>query len=199
MGKYLGPHNKISRSLNFNFFRKSFEKKYNKEKSVIFKRRLQKKTEYGSLLCTKKIVLFLYGLREKYLRTILKKAALKKKNLEDTLISFIELRLDNVLYRLGFAKTRYMCRQLVSHKHILVNDKVVNIPSYMVKVGDKISYNKNILDNTNLVANFSDDINVYSWLNLDAGKKIGTVIGIPQKADVPEKIRWKDIIEFYSR
>lgn len=199
MGRYLGPHNKIARSLNFKAFGKSFEKKYDKEKSVVFKHRFTQKTEYGCLLATKKKILLLYGLREKYLRTILKKAALQKKNLEDTLIAFIESRLDNIVYRLNFAKTRSMCRQLVVHKHILVNDKVVNIPSYMVKIGDKISYNKNILGNTNLVANFNDEVNIYPWLQLDTAKKVGTVINIPEKADIPEKIRWKDIIEFYSR
>jgi small subunit ribosomal protein S4 len=199
MGRYLGPQNKISRSLNFKVFGKSFEKKYDKEKSVVFKHRFPKKTEYGALLATKKKVLLLYGLREKYLRTILRKAALQKKNLEDTLISFVESRLDNVVYRLNFAKTRPMCRQLVAHKHILVNDEVVNIPSYMVKIGDKISYHKNILENDNLVTNFNDDINMYPWLQLDTVKKVGTIINVPTKSDVPEKIRWKDIIEFYSR
>jgi len=69
----------------------------------------------------------------------------------------------------------------------------------VLKIGDKISYHKNILENDNLVTNFNDDINMYPWLQLDTVKKVGTIINVPTKSDVPEKIRWKDIIEFYSR
>ena len=110
-----------------------------------------------------------------------------------------ENRLDNVVYRLGLFRTRRSCRKTVSHNDICVNGKVVNIASYQVKIGDLITYKEKDKKNKNIAIGGNDGVNVYNWIKWNTEKDAGEIIGVPEKKDVPEKINWRNIIEFYSR
>jgi small subunit ribosomal protein S4 len=198
MGRYLGPRTKIDRKFHDQIF--GYSKAFQKKPTIMRKlKKKSRKSEYGELLSSKKKLLYIYNMRERQLSIYVEKATKKREDTEVVLITMLENRLDNVVYRLGLGRTRRACRQLVSHKHICVNGKVVNIASYQVKVGDLITYKEKDKKNKNIAIGGCDGVNVYNWIKWNNEKDAGEIIGVPEKKDVPEKINWRNIIEFYSR
>jgi len=156
---------------------------------------------YGLQLREKQKAKLLYGLREKQFRNYYEKAIIQQGDTGDLLIQSLELRLDNVVHRLGFAKTRQQSRQLVTHKFFTVNGITVNVPSYVVRPSDVIAVketkkNKPIMPE--LLKN-AEEANIPGWLQTDAKAGSGTVLSEPVGDDLKQPFDTKLIIEFYSR
>ena len=147
---------------------------------------------------------FLYGgLREKQFKRYFEMASKSKENTGEMLLQYLERRLDNVVYRLGFASTRRQARQLVAHGHVLVNGKKINIPSYLVEAGDVIEIKENSRDIPFIKENLDniDPRSIPSWLELDKDNFRGRVIRLPENVqeylEIPINLQY--IIEFYSK
>lgn len=160
-------------------------------------------TEYGKQLREKQELKRMYGLREKQFKNYFKEASSTKGKGETVhlLVEFLEERLDNIVYRLGLAKSRAMSRQVVNHGHILVNGKTVSIPSYRVKIGDKITVKPSKLK-LKLYGELKSTLRNYQppkWLKLDKSKLAGEVVEKPDVSEVATTINLPLIVEFYSR
>ena len=158
-------------------------------------------SEYGVQLKEKQKAKRIYGMREKQFKNSFVKATKKTGITGDMFAQLLETRLDNVVHKLGFAKSRTLARQLVNHGHISVNDKSVNVPSYNVKVKDiiKVKDNakkKNYFQNTSKTI-IKDD--VPNWLEVDTKNLSGTVTNMPTQMDMDRSINMKQIVEFYSK
>ena len=164
-------------------------------------KRRTKKSEYGTQLTEKQKVKFVYGILEKQFRMLYEKAERMGGNTGENLLSLVERRLDNAVYRLGFAKTRREARQLVNHGHFTVNGKRVNIPSYQVNVGDVIAVSEKSCATTRLKTMKEDDafIAAPKWLDRDKNTLSGKVIALPAKDDIDFEIAENLIVELYSK
>ena len=163
--------------------------------------RRAKKSEYATQLTEKQKVKFVYGILEKQFRMYYEKASRAEGNTGEVLLSLIERRLDNVVYRLGFAATRREARQLVNHGHYTVNGKRVNIPSYTVNVGDVIAVCENSCSTTRFKKMKEDDAFVAApkWLERDKNTLSGKVIALPARDDIDFEIAENLIVELYSK
>ena len=209
MGRYTGPTDRLSRREGVNLFLKG-ERSYN-GKTAVEKRPDQvpgehgkfrsKFSEFGLRLREKQKVKRMYGIREKQFRGYFEKASRIKGVTGAILISMLERRLDNVVYRFCFGSSRNDARQLVGHAHVMVNGQVVNIPSYQVKEGDKIEIREKSkkLQRINQALEFSSRRGVPDWLELDEENYKGTVLRVPARDDVTFPIEEQLIVEFYSR
>ena len=201
MARYIGPKTKIARKFADPIFGpdKYFEKRKFPPGQHGPNGRRGKKSDYANQLAEKQKAKYTYGILEKQFANIFKKASNSKMITGEALLQFCELRLDNIVYRLGLANSRNGARQLVSHKHITVNDQVVNIPSYLVKMGDVISVrqkSKSLECVTNSVSKNNDVLDWLEW-NVDAMK--GKLINIPSRDQIPENIKEQLIVELYSK
>jgi len=161
----------------------------------------KKLSDYGRQLREKQKAKRIYGLRETQFKNYYKKAALSSGDTGELLLSFLERRLDNVVYRFGFASSRSQARQLITHGHFTVNKKKVNIPSYLVKSKDKIeiapkSQNFPVFQERKKVLK---DVVSPPWLKLQQTKMIGSVLHLPKKEEIETNIDPTQIIEFYSK
>ena len=163
--------------------------------------RRAKKSEYAMQMTEKQKVKFVYGILEKQFRSYYEKAARAEGNTGEILLSLIERRLDNVVYRLGFASTRREARQLVNHGHYTVNGKRVNIPSYMVKVGNVIAVCEKSSSNNRFKKMKEDNAFVAApkWLDRDTNNLQGKVIALPARDDIDFEIAEHLIVELYSK
>ena len=163
--------------------------------------RRAKKSEYAMQMTEKQKVKFVYGILEKQFRGYYEKAARAEGNTGEILLSLIERRLDNVVYRLGFAATRREARQLVNHGHYTVNGKRVNIPSYMVRTGDVIAVCEKSASNNRFKKMKEDDafIAAPKWLERDKNNLTGKVIALPARDDIDFEIAENLIVELYSK
>ena len=158
-------------------------------------------SNYGTQLQEKQKIKFMYGLLEKQFRITFKKAERLKGETGTNMLQLLESRLDNVVYRLGFAPTRPAARQMVSHKHFLVNGTIVNIPSFVLKPGDKISVRDKskkidfILDS---IRKIKGDINL-AWLDLDKAKMTGVFLNIPERDEMNLTVNEQLVVELYSK
>lgn len=162
----------------------------------------QKLSQYAVQLREKQKVKRMYGVLEKPFRRIVAEAERRQGVTGDIMLQLLEQRLDNAVYRLNMAPSRQSARQLVTHGHILLNGKRVDIPSIQVKSGDEITIREKSAKNSyfqSLSESLSGNQPVISWLSLDAGKMRAKVTGIPSREDIPEEIHEQLIIEFYSR
>jgi len=160
-----------------------------------------KVSNYGVQLQEKQKIKFMYGLLEKQFRITFKKAEKLKGETGTNMLQLLESRLDNVVYRLGFAPTRPSARQLVNHKHFLVNGTSVNIPSYMVKPGDKISVrekSKKMDIILNSIRTIKGDIDL-PWLDLDKAKMLGLFSSVPERDQMNLTINEQLVVELYSK
>ncbi|MEM7173802.1 MAG: 30S ribosomal protein S4 [Bacteroidota bacterium] len=199
MARYKGPKSKISRKFREPIF--GFSKALERKNYHPGQHGKKRKTEsqYGIQLKEKQKPKYIYGILEKPFRNLFKKAVKQKGITGEVLLQLLELRLDNIVFRLGIAKTRRFARQLVSHKHIQINGKTVNIPSYHVKVGDIITL-QNKSKNLDLIQeNLKAPRKKYGWLAWDANMLQGKLLQIPERASIPEKINGQSIVEFYSK
>ena len=163
--------------------------------------RRAKKSEYAMQMTEKQKVKFVYGILEKQFRGYYEKAARAEGNTGEILLSLIERRLDNVVYRLGFAATRREARQLVNHGHYTVNGKRVNIPSYMVRTGDVIAVCEKSASNNRFEKMKEDNAFVAApkWLDRDTNNLQGKVIALPARDDIDFEIAEHLIVELYSK
>ncbi len=162
--------------------------------------RRKKVSEYGAQLKEKQKVRFIYGVLEKQFRHYFEKASNMKGVTGENMLQLLELRLDNVVYRLGLAKTRRMARQVVGHGHIRVNGKKVDIPSYQVKAGDVITLRQRSAE-SELFKGLREGTGVLlpKWLTFDAQNLTGTVAALPSREDIDYDVQENMIVEFYSR
>ncbi|HPK87191.1 MAG TPA: 30S ribosomal protein S4 [Atribacterota bacterium] len=164
-------------------------------------KRIKKLTHYGIQLREKQKMRNMYGLLERQFHNLFKKAEQKHGVTGDNFIQFLERRLDNVIFRMGFTNSRAKARQIVNHSHILVNRKKVNIPSYMIDIDDVIE----VKESSQNISDFKDlkqgetDINVPSWLDVDFNNLKGKVVKLPSKEDVDLPVDEKLVVEYYSR
>ena len=163
--------------------------------------RRAKKSEYAMQMTEKQKVKFVYGILEKQFRGYYDKASRAEGNTGEILLSLIERRLDNVVYRLGFAATRREARQLVNHGHFTVNGKRVNIPSYMVRVGEEIAVCEKSASNNRFKKMKEDNAFVAApkWLDRDTNNLKGKVIALPARDDIDFEIAEHLIVELYSK
>ena len=162
--------------------------------------RRRKKSEYGQQLSEKQKANYTYGVLEKQFRRLFEKANSAKVGTGEVLLQLLESRLDNVVFRLGIARTRDAARQLVTHKHIVVNDKVVNIPSYLLRPGDIVGVrerSKSLEVITNSLQ--SRRSSHYGWLEWDDNLLTGKFLNIPEREEIPENIKEQLIVELYSK
>ena len=201
MARYTGPKSRIARRFG--------EAIYGPDK-VLSKRnfppgqhgnnRRRKTSEYGVMLAEKQKAKYTYGVLEKQFRNMFEKAARTSGITGEILLQNLESRLDNIVYRLGIAPTRRAARQLVNHKHIVVDGQVVGIPSYSVKPGQVVGVrerSKSLEVIQNALAGFNHS--KYPWIEWDESQKAGKYLHKPDRSDIPETIKEQLIVELYSK
>lgn len=199
MARYTGPKDRLSRREGFDLFSKGTKlTRLNVPPGVHGPKGTRMGSQYSTQLREKQKVKRLYGVLERQFNKYVKMALKVKGNTGETLLTILERRLDNTVFRLGLAPTRSSARQLVSHRHVLVDGKKVNIPSYLVKPGETITLSSKIIG-TPLIKKIlqEQEIKMPSWLKRKAA--VGRVESIPKREDIPEPILEQDIVEFYSR
>ena len=201
MARYIGPKTKMARKFKDPIFGpdKSFERKNYPPGQHGNSKRRRKQSEYGIQLQEKQKAKYTYGILERQFRNVFHKASKKKGITGEILLQLIEARLDNVVYRLGIAPTRSGARQLVSHRHITVNGKIVSIPSYNLKEGDIIGVREKSKSLEAITNSLVSRSNQYSWLEWDDEKLLGKFVNYPQREDIPENIKEQLIVELYSK
>lgn len=201
MARYIGPKSKIARKFGEPIFGPDkAQARRNYAPGQHGNSRKRKTSEYGIQLKEKQKAKYTYGVLERQFRNLFEKAETSKGVTGEVLLQLLESRLDNVVYRLGIAKTRAAARQLVSHRHITVDGKVVNIPSYSIKQGQVIAVRER---DKSLVA-IVDALNgfnhaKYPWLEWDNNAMAGKFLHTPERADIPENIKEQLIVELYSK
>ena len=201
MARYIGPKTKIARKFSDPIFGpdKYFEKRKFPPGQHGPNARRGKKSDYAHQLAEKQKAKYTYGILERQFSNIFKKASKSKMVTGVALLQFCELRLDNLVYRLGLANTRNGARQLVSHKHITVNNEVVNIPSYLIRIGDVISVRQKSKSLETITSSLSKNTNIIEWLDWDTQSMKGKLINIPNRDQIPENIKEQLIVELYSK
>ena len=198
MAKNMQPVLKRCRTLGVSPAAMGYNKSSNKNPGG---QRRAKKSEYATQLTEKQKVKFVYGIQEKQFRNYYEKASRMEGNTGEELLTFVERRLDNVVYRLGFANSRRQARQLVNHGHFTVNGNRVNSPSYLVKVGDGVAVSEKAASN-NFFKKLKEDaafVAAPKWLDRDKNTLQGKVIAMPTKADIDFDIAVHLIVELYSK
>ena len=199
MSRYIGPVFKKSIRYGFSTLETGKELRRKTQAPGIHGTSRRKLSEYGVQLQEKQKVRFMYGLSEKQFRKTFD-AAGKMQGIHGTnLLILLESRLDNLVYRMGFAKTRKAARQLVNHGHILVDGKKVNIPSFRVKVGSVISVKEGSLDHPVINECLGMDINIPAFVEVDKTKKTGTYLRYPEREELNNEINEALVVEYYNR
>ncbi len=201
MARYTGPKTKIARKFG--------EAIYGPDKVLSKKNyppgqhganRRRKTSEYGTQLREKQKAKYTYGVLEKQFRNLFEKASRSKGITGEVLLQLLESRLDNIVFRLGLAPTRDAARQLVSHRHITVDGRVVNIPSYSVKPGQLVGVRERS-KSMEVIANALSGFNhsKYPWIEWEQSSMCGKLLHLPERADIPENIKEQLIVELYSK
>ena len=201
MAKYIGPKSKIARRFG--------EPIYGPDK-VLSRRnfppgqhgnnRRRKQSEYAVMLAEKQKAKYTYGVLERQFRILFEKAAKSEGITGEVLLQLLESRLDNVVFRMGLAPTRAAARQLVGHRHVVVDGKVVNIPSFSVKPGQVVGVrekSKSLEVISDALAGFNHS--KYPWIEWDEQQKAAKFLHRPERVDIPENIKEQLIVELYSK
>ena len=201
MARYIGPKSKIARRFREPIFGpdRALDKKPYPPGMHGSSHRRKKESEYGIQLQEKQKAKYTYGILERQFRKTFAMAAKKKGITGEVLLQLIEARLDNVVYRLGIAPTRSAARQLVSHRHIVVNGEVVNVASYSLKEGDVVGVREKAKSLEVITDALASRSNKYSWLDWDQEKQQGKFMNYPPREEIPENIREQLIVELYSK
>lgn len=201
MARYTGPKTKISRIFGEPILGngKYLTKNSNPPGQHGAARKRKQLGEYALQLKEKQKAKYTYGVLERRFRNTFEEANRMKGVTGENLIRLLESRLDNVVFRLGMAASRPAARQLVSHKHIMVNDGVVNIPSYRVQPGDIITFKDKTAANTSITSQVRGKNNKFGWLDWNESEMKGTFISYPERENVPENIKEHLIVELYSK
>lgn len=201
MARYTGPSTKIARKFGEPIFGpdKSYERKnYPPGQHGLAKKR-KKTSEYGVQLKEKQKVKYTYGLLEKQFRNLYEKAAKMKGKKGENLIFLLESRIDNLVYRMGIAPSRAAARQLVNHRHIVLNGELCSIPSTLVKPGDVIGVRERSKSLEVIQDSVAASTGRYAWLEWDATKLAGKYLNLPDRTEIPETINEQLIVELYSK
>jgi small subunit ribosomal protein S4 len=201
MARYTGPTSKVARRFREPIFGadKALERKnYPPGQHGVSKKR-SKQSEYAVQLLEKQKVKMMYGILERQFAKIFDRASRKSGVTGEILLQLIETRLDNIVYRLGIAPTRRAARQLVGHRHITVNGKVVNISSYTCKAGDVIAVREKSKALEVVTGQVTGHVNKYSWLDFDKASMSGKILNIPSRDQISENIKEQLIVELYSK
>jgi small subunit ribosomal protein S4 len=201
MARYTGPKARISRKFNEPILgeSKALQKK-NYAPGMHGKGKKRKQSEYAIQLAEKQKAKYIYGVLERQFAHTFDKATRKKGVTGEVLLQLLESRLDNTVYRMGIAPTRRAARQLVVHKHILVNGDVVNIPSFTLKPGDTVG----VREKSKSLETIGNSLSIqgakkYNWLEWDLAEMTGKFINLPPREDIPENINEQLIVELYSK
>ncbi len=200
MARYTGPAYKKARRLNFSLLENGKElarRPYAPGAHGADRRK--KLSEYGIQLQEKQKVRLMYGLTEKQFRKVFERASRMKGVAGENLLKLLESRLDNLVYRMGLAKTRRGARQVVNHGHIMVNGIKVDIPSYQVKPGDIISVKENSLNHKAIKEALENTLNRPAFVEFDDKKMTGSYIRIPDRSELNSEINESLIVEYYNR
>lgn len=200
MARYRGPKQKIARRFKEPIFgpSKALERKPFPPGQHGRNRR-GKESEYSLQLKEKQKAKYTYGLLERQFRNLFDKASRKRGVTGEILLRLLEARLDNTVYRLGFARTRRQARQLVNHGHILVNDQMVNVPSYQLKPGDVLAIRPKSRNLVVVQDSVTQNRRSFPWLEVDRRELRGKFLDFPNREDIPENIRETLIVELYSK
>ncbi len=200
MARYTGPKHKLARREGINVLDKTSNtliRRLNIKPGIHGAKRAKKLSEYGQQLREKQKAKAVYGILERQFRKMVDSVANRPGDTSELLISLLETRLDNVIYRLGFAKTRFMARQFVGHGHVSVNGKKVTIPSYQVKEGDVVELSQKIQKNPDITKLMAEEKVLLPFLEKKA--TIGKLSRMPKKEDIEVPFNTQLIIEYYSR
>ena len=206
MARYIGAKCKLMRREGTDLFLKgrgrSLENKCKLDKIPgVHAERRSRLSDYGLQLREKHKVRRTYGILEKQFRSYFKEAARRKGSTGENLLKLLECRLDNVVYRMGYASTRAEARQLVSHKSVVVNGSLVNIPSFQVSAGDVVSVREKAKKQTRIVDAMSvaDQLGLAAWVEVDSKKLEGTFKSVPERDELSQEINESLIVELYSK
>ena len=201
MARYRGPKSKIARKFKDPIFGpdKALERKNYPPGMHGNTRRRKKHSEYALQLMEKQKAKYMYGILEKQFSNMFKRAQSKKGITGTNLLQLCEARLDNTVFRLGVAPTRRAARQLVGHKHITVNGRVTNIPSYSVRPGDVIAVRERSKSLEAITASLAAANNTWDWLQWNPDTMSGEVLNLPEREQLPENIKEQLIVELYSK
>ena len=202
MARYTGPKSKIARRFRDPIFGpdKALDRKsYGPGQHGPTKRRGSKQSEYAIQLGEKQKAKYTYGILERQFSNIFDKASRMKGITGEILLQLCEARLDNVVYRLGIAPTRRAARQLVSHKHIVVNGEVINIPSDTLQSGDEVSIREKSKSLEAIQSSLTTNNKKYDWLDWNSASLSGKLLNWPSRDMIPENIKEQLIVELYSK
>ena len=201
MARYTGPTSRIARRFGEPIFGpdKALAKKAYAPGQHGNQRRRGKQSEYGVQLMEKQKAKFTYGILEKQFSNLFKEALRRKGVTGENLLQMCEMRLDNVVFRLGIAPTRRAARQLVTHNHIIVNGRNINIPSYALNVDDFISVRERSKSLEVITNSISANRNHMEWLEFNSETQVGKVLSVPERIQIPENIKEQVIVELYSK
>ncbi|KKQ34814.1 MAG: 30S ribosomal protein S4 [Microgenomates group bacterium GW2011_GWA2_37_6] len=200
MARYTGPKHKLARREGINMLDKtsaSLQRRLNIPPGQHARKRKKRLSEFGEQLREKQKAKAMYGLFEKQFKKLFRNALSQKSETGELLIALLETRLDNVVYRLGFARSRAGARQLVSHGHVLVNGKRVNIPSYQIKVDDVITLSDKSQKNPGVLQAIEENKDFLPYVKREGA--VGKLLRMPKKEDLEVPFNTQLIIEYYSR
>lgn len=201
MARYRGPKSKIARRFREPIFGpdKALERRAYPPGQHGPNKRRSKQSEYSVQLAEKQKAKYTYGILERQFANLFKKASSKSGITGEILLQLCESRLDNTVFRLGIAPTRSGARQLVSHRHITVNNEVVNIPSYQLRPGDVIAVREKSKSLSVISHSLAGNRKNYDWLDWNQNDMRGSFISVPQREQIPENIKEQLIVELYSK
>lgn len=200
MARYTGPKHKLARREGVNILEKtsaSLMRRLNTPPGIHGKKLKRRLSEFGQQLREKQKAKAVYGLLEKQFKRLVNHVSSQKGDTEELLVSLLERRLDNIVYRLGFANSRFMSRQLVSHGHVRVNGEKMTIPSYTVNEGDVITVSAKMQKNPQVVKNLEEKKDTVAFLEKEGAA--GKLVRLPTPADIQPPFSTRQIIEYYSR
>ena len=201
MARYTGPTSRIARRFGEQIFGpdKALARKAYAPGQHGNQRRRGKESAYGLQLMEKQKAKFTYGILEKQFSNLFKEALRRKGVTGENLLQMCEMRLDNVVFRLGIAPTRRAARQLVTHQHITVNGQNINIPSYALKVGDVVSVRERSKSLEVISNSIADHTSQMECLEFNAETRVGKILAVPERIQIPENIKEQVIVELYSK
>ena len=201
MARYTGPKTKIARKFGEPIFGedKTLEKRNYPPGQHGNNRRRGKKSEYAVQLMEKQKAKYTYGILEKQFRNLFEKSTRSKGITGEVLLQLCESRLDNLVYRFGLSPSRSGARQLGSHRHITVNGKGVNIPSYSLRAGDVVAVREKSKSLEAIESALANSSAIYEWITFNNDTKSGTFVSVPARIQIPEKINEQFIVELYSK
>lgn len=200
MARYKGPKHRLARQVGVNILEKtsaSLMRRLNVPPGLHGKKNRRRLSEFGLQLREKQKAKAVYGLLEKQFKSLVTNVSKQKGDTEELLLSLLERRLDNIVFRVGFAKTRYMARQLVSHGHIRVNGDKMSIPSYEVKLGDIITLDTKMQKNNLVIKTLEDRKETLPFVEKKGAA--GKLVSLPKPDEIKPPFNTRQIIEYYSR